>query len=315
MEIRLNAGKFSSFIAVPADVVDNHLASASGLYVKVLLAVLRANHADTAKIAAQLSVPETDVKEAIGYWIRSGIFQEDDKAKHSMASTAPQEVVVSAHSLSPAEIQDRVEKNQDVRFLFSMAESIFGNLLTSTQQRGLLYIHETLGLPVDVIVMALQYCVSIGKGNFAYIQKLCAGWADQKINTHAKAEEYIRLQTQRHSREQQVRERFGLRDRALSAQQSRMVQSWFDDLGYDIDMIGEAYERTLNAINQLSFPYMNTILKSWYEKGIHTPQEIALKDVRTGGDPPKSSGSKRRTSSYDLDEFDRRGFNIPKIDK
>ena len=60
---------------------------------------------------------------------------------------------------------------------------------------------------------------------------------------------------------------------------------------------------------------MNTILKSWYEKGIHTPQEIALKDVRTGGDPPKSSGSKRRTSSYDLDEFDRRGFNIPKIDK
>ena len=308
-------GRFSSFLAVPIEVVDKHLASASGLYVKVLLAVLRADRADTAEIAAKLSVPESEVTEAVGYWIRSGIFRQEEPASKPARPHQQPEVVFSAQSLTPAEIQQRVDQNQDIRFLFSMAESIFGNLLTSTQQRGLLYIHETLGLPVDVIVMALQYCVSIGKKNFAYIQKLCAAWADQDINTHARAEEYIRLQTQRHSREQQVCERFGIRGRNLSAQQSKMVQSWFDDFGYDIEMIGEACERTLNAINQLSFPYINTILKSWYEKGIRTPQEIALKDARPGGDLPKTSGQKRRTASYDLDEFDRRGFNIPKIDE
>lgn len=66
--------------------------------------------------------------------------------------------------------------------------------------------------------MALQYCVSIGKGNFGYIQKLCGGWADQEINTHARAEEYIRQQNLRHSREGEVCQRFGIKDRALSAQ-------------------------------------------------------------------------------------------------
>lgn len=314
MDIRLNMGRYSSFLAVPTEVVDKHLATASGLYVKVLLAVLRGNQADTAKIAAALSVPESDVVEAVGYWVRSGIFTEESAppAKEERPRKRP-EVVVTAQSLTPGEIQERVEKNQDVRFLFSMAESIFGSLLTSTQQRGLIYIHETLGLPVDVIVMALQYCVSIGKGNFGYIQKLCGGWADQEINTHARAEEYIRQQNLRHSREGEVCQRFGIKDRALSAQQARYVQSWYDELGYGIEMIGEAYERTLNAINQLSFPYINTILQSWSEKGIRTPQEIALKDARPQAKAP-SGGGQRRTASYDLDEFDRRGFDIPKID-
>ena len=317
MEIRLNMGKYSSFLAVPAEVVDKHLAAVSGMYIKVLLAVLRANEADTSQIAGMLSVPESEVVEAVRYWIQNGIFQEDGVAPRKESASAPRkrpEVVVSAQSLTPREIQERVEQNQDIRFLFSMAESIFGNLLTSTQQRGLIYIHETLGLPVDVIVMALQYCVSIGKGNFAYIQKLCGGWADQEINTHARAEEYIRQQTMRHTREREVQERFGIKDRALSAQQLRYIQSWYDQLGYGIDMIGEAYERTLNAINQLSFPYINTILNSWYEKGIRTPQEIALKDARPAGKGGQARGGQRRSTSYDLEEVDRRGCEIPKIE-
>ena len=319
MEIRLNMGKYSSFLAVPAEVVDKHLAAASGMYVKVLLAVLRANRADTAQIAGMLSVPESEVVEAVRYWVQNGIFEEDaPQAKQAPAKSPAAkhpEVVSTVQSLTPGEIRERVEQNQDVRFLFSMAESIFGSLLTSTQQRGLIYIHETLGLPVDVIVMALQYCVSIGKGNFAYIQKLCCGWADEEINTHARAEEYIRRQTIRHSREQEVRDRFGMHGRALSAQQVRFIQSWYDELGYGIEMIGEAYERTLNAINQLSFPYINTILRSWYEKGIRSPQEIALKDARPAAGKPAAQGSgQRRNSSYDLEEFDRRGFEIPKIE-
>lgn len=310
MEIRLNMGKYASFLAVPTEVVDQHLATASGLYIKVLLAILRGNQADTAGIASRLSVPESDVVEALRYWVQCGLFTEE-RAEKECPRKQP-EVVSTAQSLTPGEIKERVEKNPDVKFLFSMAESIFGSLLTSTQQRGLIYIHETLGLPVDVIVMALQYCVSIGKGSFAYIQKLCCGWADQEINTHARAEEYIRQQTLRHSREQEVKQRFGIRDRALSAQQLRFVQSWYDELGYGIEMIGEAYERTLNAINQLSFPYINTILRSWYEKGIRSPQEILLKDARPAGKPAAAAPSQRRNASYDLDEFEQRGFNIPK---
>ena len=70
MEIRLNMGKYASFLAVPTEVVDQHLATASGLYIKVLLAILRGNQADTAGIASRLSVPESDVVEALRYWVQ-----------------------------------------------------------------------------------------------------------------------------------------------------------------------------------------------------------------------------------------------------
>ena len=98
MDIRLNMGRYSSFLAVPTEVVDKHLATASGLYVKVLLAVLRGNQADTAKIAAALSVPESDVVEAVGYWVRSGIFTEESAppAKEERPRKRP-EVVVTVH--------------------------------------------------------------------------------------------------------------------------------------------------------------------------------------------------------------------------
>lgn len=315
MELQLNMGGLSSFLAVPTDVVDKYLSVASGIYIKVLLAVLRANRVDTAQIAHKLSIPESDVQEAVRFWIQNGIFTESAAAKSKEAAPKQERkprVVSTAQSLTPEEIADRIEKNADIRFLFSAAESIVGTLLTSTQQRTLIYIHEALGLPADVILMAVEYCVSIGKGNFGYIQKLCAGWADRGINTHALAEETIREQTLRRTKERQIQELLGLKDRPLTPEQQRYISNWTEKLGYDRELIQMAYERTLNAINKLSLPYMNSILNSWHEKGVRTPEDVAIKDAR----PSARSGVSGSgwAPSYDIEELERRGLNVPKFD-
>ena len=311
MELQLNMGGLSSFLAVPTDVVDKYLSVASGIYIKVLLAVLRANRVDTAQIAHKLSIPESDVQEAVRFWIQNGIFTES-AAKEPQKQERKPKVVSTAQSLTPEEIADRIEKNADIRFLFSAAESIVGTLLTSTQQRTLIYIHEALGLPADVILMAVEYCVSIGKGNFGYIQKLCAGWADRGINTHALAEETIREQTLRRTKERQIQELLGLKDRPLTPEQQRYISNWTEKLGYDRELIQMAYERTLNAINKLSLPYMNSILNSWHEKGVRAPEDVAIKDARpTARSCVSGSGW---APSYDIEELERRGLNVPKFD-
>lgn len=73
-----------------------------------------------------------------------------------------------------------------------------------------------------------------------------------------------------------------------------------------------AYERTLNAINKLSLPYMNSILNSWHEKGVRTPEDVAIKDAR----PSARSGVSGSgwAPSYDIEELERRGLNVPKFD-
>ena len=65
--------QFPAYVVLPAETVDRHLASASGIYVKVLLAVLRRQDTDPAPIAGWLSLSEADVREAIGYWIGCGV--------------------------------------------------------------------------------------------------------------------------------------------------------------------------------------------------------------------------------------------------
>ena len=311
MELRLNMGGMSSFLAVPTDIVNKYLSTVSGIYIKVLLAVLRANRVDTEQIAHKLSIPESDVKEAVQFWIQNGIFTEESAGKERSAEKKPK-VVVSSQSLTPEEIAERVRSSADIQFLFSASESLVGTLLTSTQQRILIYIYETLGLPADVIVMAVEYCISIGKGNFGYIQKLCAGWADRGINTHELAEETIREQALRRSRMGQVQELLGLKGLPLTPEQQRYISDWTEKLGYGPEIIRLAYERTLNAINKLSLPYMNKILSSWHEKGVRAPEDVAVKDARPSGrNPAQGNGW---APSYDIEELERRGLDVPAFD-
>ncbi|MGI5893728.1 MAG: DnaD domain protein [Candidatus Merdivicinus sp.] len=311
MELQVNGGGLGSFLAVPTDIVDKHLSTASGIYIKVLLAVLRANRVDTAQIARKLSIPESDVTEAVGYWVQNGVFTTVEA--QSKPQKAEPQVVVTAQSLSTGEIAERMNRNPDIQFLFHAVEEMMGNVLTSTQQRTLIFIHESYGLPVDVIVMAVEYCFSIGKNSFSYIQRLCNGWADQGINTHALAEETLRKLNQRKNSEHQIIELLGLGDRPLTSEQQRYLQTWLEKYGYGLEMIQIAYERTLNSINKLSLPYMNSILKSWYEKNIRTPADVAAKDTRNS--VRISSGQQKGWDpSYDIQELERRGLSIPKFD-
>ena len=75
-------------------------------------------------------------------------------------------------------------------------------------------------------------------------------------------------------------------------------------------MIKIAYDRTVDGIGKLSFPYVNTILKSWYDNHIKTAEDIQEKES-----PNRDKKAKRYSgSSYDLQEFDRLGYNIPEIE-
>ena len=53
-------------------------------------------------------------------------------------------------------------------------------------------LHDDFGLPVDVILMLLQYAANAGKTSTRYIEKVGMDWAEEEIFTHQKAEEKLR---------------------------------------------------------------------------------------------------------------------------
>lgn len=315
--------KLPSFVAVPSEIIDEHIGKASGLYIKVILYILRTNKIDPPVIAAVLSVPVSDVEEAIRYWVSSGILPAEEVDRQLNAGKKQQpvqpprsEIADSPETVDAARFKVRADR-EEVRFLLTTAEQILGRPLSSTEQKGFVFFLEEYDLPADVIVMAVEFCCMHDRGNYRYISKLLAGWYEQGINTHPLAEEYIRNQTERLSREAEVMEAFGIKNRGLTTANRKYIMQWYQDYGFNIEIIRMAYERAVDQIGQASFPYIGKILQNWHKMGFKTPEDILRGDVKkttttTGGG--KSSSSASGSPSYDVEAFARQGFDLPDLD-
>ena len=132
-------------------------------------------------------------------------------------------------------------------------------------------------------MMLLNYCVSLRpKGNppsMRQIEKEGYAWANREILTIEQAEEYIAGSERRRERLAQMARAVGITDRAPGTTEAKFLSEWID-MGFDDEMIELAYDKTLTNTGGLKWGYMNGILKSWHEKGLHTPQDVREKDAR-----------------------------------
>ena len=102
---------------------------------------------------------------------------------------------------------------------------------------------------------------------------------------------------------------FGIENRGLTADNRRCISTWFYTYGFNIEMITLAYERTVDKIGKVSFPYINKILQSWHENHITTPEEVLERDQ-----PPKAAfknPGNGRGASYYVADFEHQGFTLP----
>ena len=181
-----------------------------------------------------------------------------------------------------------VRSREDPRFaaLVTEAQRVLGRLLSTGDLKKLFSLYDYLALPPEVIMMLLNYCVSIyptgSPPSMRQIEKEAYVWANREILTIEQADAYI-AQTEKHrDLINRTARALGITGRALSGPESKYISSWLE-MGFDEEMIELAYERTVANTGGLKMGYMNGILKSWHEKGLHTPADVRDKDVRRGG--------------------------------
>ena len=104
---------------------------------------------------------------------------------------------------------------------------------------------------------------------------------------------YIQAQQVRNTRLGRLKELLQIRGRNLTPAEERYALSWLD-MGFTMDVIAIAYERTCLNTGGMNWPYMNKILQSWNESGFKTADQ-----VRSGDHKP---GTKNATRQLDADE-------------
>ena len=330
-------GIWSSVFAVPSAIVDQHIKICSRLCLQVLLLMLRypGQPVDEAWLAQHLSKDPADISDALHYWINAGIIFDTDRpaihcapareessaafektpsaapvTQETLSASGQKIVTVSARpKITRSDIAQMSQDNPAISQLLIEAQSVIGSPLTPVESEILVAIVSYYGMEIDVLLMLLQFCVSIGKASMNYVEKAAASWLEKGINTHELAELEITRLTRNNQQEKIVIEAFGLYNRSMTPKEKELVNKWFDHLGLSESLITLACQRSMENTGKISFAYADKILTSWSEKGIKTPAQ-AIEELNSAPGKKNNAGLNKsaqtgKYSSLDADELDK----------
>ena len=208
------------------------------------------------------------------------------------------------------EIHAMASRDSDFQAVVDCAGQILGRQLNARELGRMLGLYSHLGLSAEVLFVLLHFCSEISRGpegaarkpTVNFIEKQAYLWVNQGITTGEAAEEYAERQRSLCEREGRVKHVLEIYDRSLTTAEKGYIDSWLE-MGFEEDVIGLAYERTLDNIGKRQFSYINTILQHWHEAGAHTVQAVGEKDPGRQARPSRTGRYKPAGRGKDEPEF------------
>ena len=275
------------------------LGAASGDAALTYLYLRAGGSADEQAAQEALHLPVARVRAALSLLRQLGLI-EPEKPARVLAPAEPPYIGDEA-------LQEKLAGSEEFRLLVGETQRRLGRMLSTEELRILNNITGYLGLPIEVVGILITYCqqrqAEQGRGapSLRMIEKTAYQWADEGIDTLEQAAAYLQLQLGRRRSFEQLARKMGL-GRSFRAPEEEYLRAWMD-LGFGAKEIYYAYERTLLSTGALKWPYMNKIIRSWHEQGLHTLARIREQDVRPAA-PSRSASA--ATSAEQPGELEKR---------
>ncbi|MCQ2441446.1 MAG: DnaD domain protein [Clostridia bacterium] len=300
MAYKINLSAFSSSFPFPKDVVDKHLKLVSVCQLKVLLFVMRnsAQEIEQKKIAKELSLPESEVEDALLYWSQCGLLEADKPVTLPTSEKAP--ATAKEQKPSRSDVAKRGNEDDKIRLLLGEAQLKFGRSLKTNEMITLVWLYDDKGMDISVILLLLQYAVSEEKCNIGFIEKTAIKWLNSGVETVADAEREIAKSIKNRLAWSVVETAFGIEKRKPSEKECEFSRLWVEEWNMSPDMLRLAYDACVDAKAKLSFPYISKILEGWHEKGYKSAKDIK----NTENKEKTKKKNKNDYATYNLDKFE-----------
>lgn len=340
----LKKGEF----AVPSIVID-HLRIVNENQLKVLLLILgkAPKNLTVKQIAKALMMDAEAVETCLQYWVLTGVLTQsetpapakpekeksaeeateakaeepkkfipkaqtekaEDKTEKPQAKEQKAEIEYSRPSSS--EIATRMEESPEIATLFRELQAKLGKTIGYDGQCTFLLLYDRFGLSAEVIFMLVDYCVSVRKTGYSYIEAVGKDWSLQEIDTIEKAAEKISSLNSINSFWSKFIATTGLTNPKPTASQLKFLEIWVIEWKMSFDLIVLAYERMTENTGKLNFKYMNTILEDWHTKKYKTVNDVEVAEkART--DAKNAKGGTNSEASYNIDEYqDTKAYKKP----
>jgi len=216
-----------------------------------------------------------------------------------------------------ADVTLALQAGEGFPLLMRELERRLGKLLSPSDLQTLLLVYDYLALPTEVILLLVSYCMETQvrkygagrKPSMSQIKKEAFRWHRLGIDTLEGAETHLKTLTQRTEAASRILPLLGIIGRNAVEAERRYLDAW-SDMGFEDAAIRLAYEKTVLKKQGMNWPYMNSILRSWDQKGLRTKAEIVEKEQGAWKRPAVGSAAATAPISQeqmrqDFDRLDR----------
>ena len=263
--------------------------------------------AGAARVAHTLGMTDAEVETAIAFWRGAGVLAIEDDADTTLVPTVDDTNAATPKKRTPQrerglttytteELAGVIERLPDFSAFIGACQQTLGKIFNTAEVEIIVGMIDDLGFDEEYILLLLSHCVRMEKKSLRYAEKMALQLYDEDVTSATALEERLRRVETMATATGKIRTMFGIAHRTLTAKEKTMIERWVCVMQYDIEVIRMAYESTVNAINDASIAYANTILERWYAEGLRTTADVeramqAYKRAKRGG------------SSFDLDDF------------
>lgn len=196
-----------------------------------------------------------------------------------------------------ADLARSLEEDQVFSGLTGAVEEKLGKKLSTPDLMILLGLYDQLGLPADVIFLLVGFCSDrtaqrYGEGRRPTLRQIEQEgylWARLGLLGQESAAAYIRKYQRSREELPRLMRLLNLGDRLPAPSEEKYLRAWID-MEFEDEALLLAYDRTVVKCGQLKWAYMNRILCSWHEKGLHTVAQVEAGD-RPRRDAPRGKES------------------------
>lgn len=245
------------------------LTDASPEELRVLLCLVEAGEADAAALASASGCSRARVGAALSYWQELSVICEADKA-----APLPKPVCEEAEELPAAEVAESI-KRTDSRAFIEACQQTVGRIFTLRELNILSSLIEEMPFSEEYLLTLISYVKTKTKRfSFHYLEKVAHTMLERECLTVEGLQQYLDAVARFSSEEWRLRRLLGIGERKLGTKEEAMFLRWTGDFGYDSEIVGIAYDITVNQTGKISLPYMDKLLTRWHEAGARTVREV-----------------------------------------
>ena len=326
--------------AVPDVFIDEYMAGADGEFVKVYLYLLRSLTKEepsfsVSEMADFLGHTERDITRALRFWEKKGLVCLEFDSRHGLTGISMMDLsggglsfneerkkpgldVSERQEAAPSEIEKGLSLEEDLMEVLKCTEFYMKRPLSPTETQKFYSWHKDLLMSPELISYLIESCIESEHADFSYMDAVARKWSQAGYKTPEEAESGGKVYS---STMRTVAKAFGITGRSLAPVECEYIERWSKEYGFSDSIILEACRRTILSAGKASFPYAESMLKSWHDKGFSTLEMIEENDRKR--QKPKNygteltirkSGTARKQSNfperkYDFDELEARLLN------